>query len=349
MSNTNQLLSTVAGGVIGFFVGGPAGALRGAQIGFLAGSALFPGELPAQRGPRLEDFETLHADPGSPVAIVFGTAAVSGFRLYIGPATEIEATEEVGGKGGPTQEVTTYHYLQTLAIGLCEGPISGVRRIWENGKLVYDVRPQLDGESDDDYAARLEMSERYEGTFVLYLGTEDQLPDPTLELEQGAGNVPAFRGLAYIVYPNRELRKDQAERHPAFKIEVVGRGELVLTSQPYPIEVLEELAFNGEAIGGSYQPTLFESLSFDGGVLGGALSIQLVEYDNYDPETLTFDGEPLAGELRSILLAYTNWDLETMSFDGAPLSGVLDEILVQYECDVESLNFAGAPLGGTLT
>src|SRR5690606_38258834 len=94
VSNTNQLLSTVAGGVIGFFVGGPAGALRGAQIGFLPGSALFPGELLAQRVPRLEDFETLYADPVSPVAIVFSPAVASGFRLYTGPATDFEETAE---------------------------------------------------------------------------------------------------------------------------------------------------------------------------------------------------------------------------------------------------------------
>src|SRR5690606_16837630 len=127
-------------------------------------------------------------------------------------------------------------------------PIPGITRIWENGKLVYDTRLQQPDESDADYNARVQMSEQYEQNFVLYLGDEEQLPDPTLESELGEGNVPGFRGLAYIVFPHRELKDDQAKRHPVFKIEVVGRGELVLTSQPYPIEVLEELESVGDAI-----------------------------------------------------------------------------------------------------
>lgn len=220
MSNLEQVVTTGIGATIGFFVGGPAGALAGAQYGLLAGSVLFPGDLPGVQGPRLEDFERLHADPGAPIAQVYGTAAVPGFRLYLGPVTEIASTEEVGGKGAPSQDVTTFHYLQTIALGLCEGPIVGIQRVWENGELVYDTREIQEGESQEDFAARLQMSSAYQQTFTLYLGDEEQLPDPTLETEQGVGNVPAFRGLAYIVFPNRELKPEQGNRHPVFKIEV---------------------------------------------------------------------------------------------------------------------------------
>src|SRR5690606_18184799 len=118
MSNLEQVITTGIGATIGFFVGGPAGALAGAQYGLLAGSVLFPGDLPGVEGPRLQDFERLNADPGAPIAQVYGIAAVPGFRLYLGPVTEISSTEEVGGKGAPSQDVTTFHYLQTLAIGL---------------------------------------------------------------------------------------------------------------------------------------------------------------------------------------------------------------------------------------
>jgi hypothetical protein len=40
----------------------------------------------------------------------------------------------------------------------------------------------------------------------------------------GAGNVPAFRGLAYIVYPNRALSINQGLRHPNFQFEVYQQG-----------------------------------------------------------------------------------------------------------------------------
>ncbi|MGH3430797.1 MAG: phage tail protein, partial [Mycobacteriales bacterium] len=48
-----------------------------------------------------------------------------------------------------------------------------------------------------------------------------------METEQGSGNVPAFRGLAYIVYPNRQLQDSQGLRHPqSWKFEVIAGGSL---------------------------------------------------------------------------------------------------------------------------
>lgn len=46
----------------------------------------------------------------------------------------------MGGKGmggGGTQ--VSYTYSASFAIGLCEGPIIGVRDIWADSKLIYDV------------------------------------------------------------------------------------------------------------------------------------------------------------------------------------------------------------------
>jgi hypothetical protein len=228
MSNPGQAFSALAGGVVGFFIGGPAGAFAGFQYGLLAGSLLFPTQLPGVTGPRLEDFERAEADPGAAVWKCFGRVAVPGFRMYLGPVTEISNTEEVGGKGAPTQDVTTFTYTQTLALGLCEGEIPGITRIWENGKLVYDLSPQGIGESTADYDERIAASTEYQDTFTLYRGSEDQLPDPTLETELGVGNVPAFRGLAFIVWPDRLLQDDQARRHPVFKVEIGGDAETTL-------------------------------------------------------------------------------------------------------------------------
>lgn len=220
MSNFGQGVAAVAGAVVGFVVGGPTGAAYGFQIGLLAGSALFPTQLPGVTGPRLEDVEQTAADPGSPVPICYGNVAITGATIWLGPVVEESETEEVGGKGAPEQEVTTYSYRQSIAIGICEGPVTGITRIWENGKLVYDLRGQLEDETDETYAARVEASTEYADAFELYLGTEDQLPDPTIEADRGAGNVPGFRGLCYIVYPSRLLRDDQGRRHPMFRFEV---------------------------------------------------------------------------------------------------------------------------------
>src|SRR5690606_14664554 len=115
------------------------------------------------------------------------------------------------------------------------------RRIWENGKLVYDARNRQEGESDEDYEARVLASNEYEQTFVFYPGSEDQEPDPTIELDKGIGNVPAFRGLCYIVYPDRQLLDEQGKRHPNFKFEVAPPAEQAAFEN-----TILELRFEGE-------------------------------------------------------------------------------------------------------
>lgn len=221
MSNVGQAALVIVGTVVGYYIGYPQ---LGFVLGSLAGNALFPTQLPGQSGPRLSDNQTTSSVIGNPVPIVFGTAAVAGCYMWLAKINEITNTEHVGGKGGPEQTNTTYSYTQSIAVGLCEGPIAGMSRVWENGKLVYDIRPQLAGESDTDYANRLTVAAAYAETFTLHLGDEDQMPDATIESVEGVGEVPGFRGLAYIVYPDRKLREDQALRHPSFKFEVYETG-----------------------------------------------------------------------------------------------------------------------------
>lgn len=241
MSNSGQLGSAIVGGIIGFVVSGfsPMGALYGAQIGLLAGTLLFPTQLPGVHGPRIEDLLTTTAQLGVPVPIIYGTIAVPGTVIFLSCVEERSTTEEMGGKGGPEQSVTTYTYYQTIAVGLCEGPISGLLRVWENGELKYDVRPQQSDETAQAYADRIEMSSEYGAGFFVYLGDEIQEADPTLESIMGVGEVPAFRGLAYVVYPDRQLLDEQARRHPQFRFELwVGESEQEVLP---PIEMTGDL------------------------------------------------------------------------------------------------------------
>lgn len=218
MSNAGQGVTALIGGIIGFVVGGPTGAAYGFQLGLLAGTALFPTELPRIIGPRIEDLQTTSAQVGSPVVDTWGTIAVPGTVLWLGPLVEHAETEEVGGKGAPSQETTTFTYTQSIAVGLCEGVIGGLLRVWENGKLVYDLRDQQEDETDDAYQERLTAS--YAFQFTLYTGTDSQAPDPTIEAVEGVGTVPAFRDLAYVVFTDRLLTDEQARRHPQWRFEV---------------------------------------------------------------------------------------------------------------------------------
>lgn len=166
--------------------------------------------------------------------------------IELGPLVELSS--EQGGKGGPEQKV--FNYQQTIAIGLCErvddtavatlGAIGGLTRVWENGTIVYDIRPQQEAntflgtiaETDAQYANRLLVSAEYAEGFTLYLGDETQQPDPDIEAYKGFGNAPDYRALAYIVYPNRNLQNGQGLRHPSFTFECYQNGTGECTDEP---------------------------------------------------------------------------------------------------------------------
>ncbi len=221
MSNTGQAALTIVGTVVGYYFGYPQ---LGFMLGSLAGQALFPTQLPTINGPRLNDTRTTMSQMGGAVQEVLGVDAVAGTVIWLGPVNEQASSETTGGKGGPEQDVKTFHYSQPIAIGLSRGPMGGLFQIFENGKLVYDLRPQTDEETEAQYLQRATAAAAYAETFTLYLGDEAQLPDPTIESIEGIGNVPAYRGLMYIVFHARGLREDQGLRHPNFKFVIYQTG-----------------------------------------------------------------------------------------------------------------------------
>lgn len=198
----------VVGAVIGAYFGGPSGAQLGFSIGSFIGNAVDPQIL---SGPKLGDGTGQTAQEGVFRPIVLGTAAVGGNIIHRGP--EVIITErERQGKGGPVIE--TDRRYRTFAIRIAE-PIEGMLRIWQDEKLVYDMRPE---------SVILAESFEYAERFTLYLGDEDQLPDPALEAYMGVGNVSAYRGTSYIVFPNFDLT-DFGDRVPNFRFEVTSQYE----------------------------------------------------------------------------------------------------------------------------
>jgi len=246
VSNAGQIALDIVAVAYGFYSGDWGTALKYFAIANAAGQVLFPTQLPNVSGPRLSDHQTTTATMGDPIVIGYGVFPTTGTVIFLDEVQEHATTKKVGGKGAPSQKQTTYSYTQSIAIGLCEttsmlganNPILGIQRIWENGELVYDTRPIQPEETTSEhghdstvgtYQQRLEKNAKYAETFVLYLGTETQDPDPTIELQQGVGTTLSYRGLAYIVYPDRLLRSDQGTRHPTFKFEILAAGSTEAT------------------------------------------------------------------------------------------------------------------------
>lgn len=188
-------------------------------------------------GPRLDSFHVQTSRDGAPMARVFGRVRLAGQVIWASHVRESSSEAPVGGKGGgPTQ--TDFAYSISFAVGLCEGEVAGVERIWANGTLL-DV-------------TGLDMR--------VYRGTEDQLPDPIITATEG-DQAPAFRGTAYLVFEDFPLA-EYGNRIPQLNIEVlrsgarVGRLENLVQSVnllpgsgefAYATEVVEEGVRPGES------------------------------------------------------------------------------------------------------
>lgn len=201
------LVLQAAGSAIGTFFGGPVGAIAGRALGALAGAAidgaLLGGGGRTIEGPRLGDMEGLTAAEGVAIPRVYGRARVGGHLIWATRFEEVTttATRSSGsGKGGlaPRQKERTYSYFANVAIALCDGPITFVRRIWADGR-------ELD-------LTRLTMR--------VHLGDGAQMPDALIVAKEGVENAPAYRGTAYAVFERLPLA-DYGNRVPQFSFEVV--------------------------------------------------------------------------------------------------------------------------------
>ncbi|MDE1159304.1 MAG: glycoside hydrolase/phage tail family protein [Neorhizobium sp.] len=200
------LLLQAAGSALGS-VFGPVGAIVGRAAGALAGNIVDHALLSGNRtvtGARLATARIPGADDGTAITRLYGTMRIGGTLIWATRFEEETTSERSGGKAGGTR-VESFLYHANIAIGLCEGPVAAIRRVWADGQEI-DLRG-LD--------------------IRFYRGTEDQLPDPLIEAKQGQGNAPAYRGLAYIVFERLAL-DPYGNRIPVFQFEVlrpVGRLE----------------------------------------------------------------------------------------------------------------------------
>ena len=197
------LVLQAAGGAVGGLIGGPFGATLGRTLGAAFGSAIdgaLFGSQTTRSGPRLATLGGITSTEGAPIPRVYGRVRIGGQVIWATRFLERVADTQSGGKGGLSGGATTrtYSYSANVAIGLCEGPIGFVRRIWADGKLL-----------------------EWTGlTIRVHRGDEGQMPDPLIVAKEGADNAPAYRGLAYVVFEDFPLG-DYGNRVPQFAFEVV--------------------------------------------------------------------------------------------------------------------------------
>lgn len=247
------LVLAAAGTALGGAMGGSVLGLSTAVIGRAVGAAigqridqrlLGAGSDAVETG-QVDRFRLTGASEGAAIPQVFGQYRVGGQVIWASEFLEDSSTTG-GGKWSSQPSVTTFDYSVSMAVAVCEGPIAGIGRVWADGNEV----------------ARSALNMR------VYLGGNDQLPDPKMEAVEGVGNVPAYRGVAYVVFEDLPLSQF-GNRVPQFSFEVFrpsqtakagpkgvaiipGTGEYALatTSQTVEAELGQFRALNTHAASG---------------------------------------------------------------------------------------------------
>ena len=216
------LVLSAAGAALGGAVGGGVFGLSSAVIGRAVGATigrvidqkLLGGGSEAIETGKLDRVRLMGASEGSAIPQAYGRVRLPGNVIWTSRFKEdVTVTEQSGGKGAPKGPKTrSYSYSVSLAIALCEGEVARVGRIWADGRVI------------DQTVLNLRV----------YVGREDQLPDPLISAIEGAEAVPAYRGLAYVVIEDLELASF-GNRVPQFTFEVI--RHVKANAQDLPISV----------------------------------------------------------------------------------------------------------------
>ncbi|GAC1333172.1 MAG: glycoside hydrolase TIM-barrel-like domain-containing protein [Beijerinckiaceae bacterium] len=286
------LVLQAAGTAIGGIVGGPIGASLGGLAGALGGAALsgFGGAQKSPRiviGPRLRVVDGITSTEGAPIPRVYGRARIGGQMIWATRFLEVVSetvtpSTSSGGKGGgggsssgrsSSGEIDfQYNYYANFAIGLCQGPIAYIRRMWADGT---------------------ELDLTWIGLRI-YTGTETQEADPLIIAKEGADKVPAYRGLAYVVFESLPLASF-GNRIPQLTFEVVK-----------PLDGLAQMVRAVDIIPGAtefgYQPSLQISAAWP----GSAISENRHQMTALTDWTASLDAlQALCPNLRSVALVVT--------------------------------------------
>ena len=194
---------------------------------------LFGRENITSRADRIGEFQINSASYGEVVPVVLGTTRLSGNIIQWEDFTahEHRKSQRVGKGGGSKNTSITYTYTVAVAIGLCEGPIKGIGKVWID-KEVYQYPNDKIG-------------------LTAYLGNREQLPWPYMVGKHPDRALP-YSGLAYMAGV-----VDMGDRAglPTFNFEI--QGQLLNTGDgvdvnpaDYIVHVLKSIGIEETAIDG---------------------------------------------------------------------------------------------------
>ncbi len=239
---------------------------------------------------RMDNTSLQDSSYGGMIPLVWGMARLPGNFIY---ASNFKShSHSSGGKGGMGGSSDTVTYTISAAVGICNGPIAGIRRLWVDGsEYTPNAKTSTWLTSLSNCVAKCQAAgtslqtalQAYNGTTVtylrssdttksfkcrVYLGTDCQTPDSYMESQKGgAGYCPGYRDLAYIVMQDKNLA-DYGNRIPQIQFEVVTTDFHVSTSFA-GAETHRGLVYDGADFGnglftnGTFKNCTFTNCRFD--------------------------------------------------------------------------------------
>lgn len=319
--------------------------IMGLGIPGLLHKAFMPGD-PKMAPQTLGELSSQTAKEGDPRPIVYGIGRpIGGNMMYMSqPIKRMVKTYvgKAGGKGGgkkKKQYQDVEHVYRYYAIRVCEGPITGYRRIWRNGALVYD------GRKGSAWGAK--NNHLFFKTYRLYTGSWNQMPDSVLQARQGM-DIPAYRGTAYLVANNEDLT-DFGGAIPQWQFEVVRSEGYYLTSRPYALETIESGGTNdmwperGSLFNQNQVPELTETKEYS--VSGGSHRKLVFDFSEGD-ESETKECSVSGGSHRKLVFE-TSYSDEAETKGYSVSGGSHRKSLIRYALDDSSETTVYSVSGGS--
>nr|DAJ01598.1 MAG TPA: tail protein [Caudoviricetes sp.] len=163
--------------------------------------SFFRGRTTTTRANKISEFTVNTAEYGAVVPEIIGTVRTAGNVIYYDDFTAHEHREtHKAGKGGRSKQVSiTYTYTVAVILGLCEGPVSGIGKVWI-GKNVHNYPA-------DDIQ------------LTLFDGKENQQPWAYTQSKHPDKALP-YPGLAYMA---GVIDLGDSGSMPSYNFEVKGR------------------------------------------------------------------------------------------------------------------------------
>lgn len=222
------------GGTILGIAAATIGQAIGAAIGGMIDNILF---AQRQQGPRLTDLSVQVSTYGTAIPLPYGPE--NRYACNVIWSTGLIEDHHIEGAKFGFGGSEIYTYRVSFAVLLAGRPIQGIMKIWANGKVLYDASLATGGSGEEsqhgddggivggvfNFLQKFGQTHVAFDTMAVYRGTFDQLPDPTIEAHLGVGNVPGYRGSAYIVIKDLQLA-DFGDRLPNLEFLVVADDKI---------------------------------------------------------------------------------------------------------------------------